>query len=44
MATPNGTPSGVPTSSGKNRYATNRTMMVAMVVLAFLMVAVLVPW
>lgn len=44
MSTPNAPHGSVPTSSGKNRFATNRTMMVVMVVVAFLMVAIWVPW
>lgn len=44
MSTRNGPHGGVPTSSGKNRFATNRTMVVLIVVVAFLLVAIWVPW
>ena len=38
-------PSGaVPTSSGRNRFATHRTLIVAAVVIGFLLVAIWMPW
>ncbi len=41
---PHKPPGAVPTSTSKNRVATNRTMIVVIVVVAFLMVAIWVPW
>ena len=34
----------VPTSSGLNRYATGRTLLIAGVVLALVLVALFAPW
>lgn len=37
-------PDGVPHSSGRNRSATQRSIAIAAVVIAFLLVAIWVPW
>jgi len=37
-------PDGVPHSSATNRFATKRSIAIAGVVIAFLMVAIWVPW
>ncbi len=34
----------VPTSSGRNRSATARMLVIGVMVLAFLMIAIFVPW
>lgn len=43
MPTRNDPHASVPTSSGRNRFATNRTMVVVIAVVAFLMIAIWVP-
>jgi hypothetical protein len=37
-------PGGVPHSSGRNRFATKKTLTLILVVVGFLLVAVMVPW
>ncbi|WP_313070265.1 hypothetical protein [Melaminivora sp.] len=44
MKDPKDISAAVPQSSGRNRFATHRTLLVAALVLAFLLLAVLVPW
>lgn len=44
MNAPKNSPGAVPTSSGRNRYATKRTLTVGAVIVAFLVFAVFVPW
>ena len=44
MPTSNNPSGAVPTSSGRNRYATSRTLIIGSVVAAFLMLAMFVPW
>ncbi|WP_312303024.1 hypothetical protein [Pulveribacter sp.] len=34
----------VPASSGRNRFATHRTLILAAIVVAFLLLAIWVPW
>lgn len=44
MTNPPNAPGAVPTSSGRNRYATKRTLTVAAVIVGFLVFAVFIPW
>lgn len=44
MNAPRNSPGAVPTSSGRNRYATHRTLLIGGVIVAFLLFAVFVPW
>lgn len=44
MSTPRKDPGAVPTSSQRNRFATKRTLIVAGMVLAFLLLAIWTPW
>ena len=37
-------PGAVPHSSGRNRFATKRTLTITLVVIGFLLVALMVPW
>ncbi len=44
MTTPSPPTGGVPHSSGRNRFATKRSLAIAAVVIAFLLIAIWVPW
>lgn len=44
MSKPDSDPGAVPHSSGRNRYATKRTVFLFLLILAFLFAAMFVPW
>jgi hypothetical protein len=44
MTPPKNSPNGIPTSSGKNRRATQRTMVIAAIVAVLVFAAMWVPW
>ncbi len=44
MPDPKKASGAVPTSPGRNRFATHRTLVVAAIIVAFLLVAIWAPW
>jgi hypothetical protein len=44
MSTTNNNSGAVPTSSGRNRFANHRMLWIGGIIVAFLVIAIFVPW